>query len=46
MPHAIDPDKVVVFGMRPLGNGFLSTDEFAKESFYPTALGFSEKSVN
>lgn len=36
--------KVADFGMQPLGNGFLTPDQYPSEYFYPMAVGFSETS--
>lgn len=37
--------KVVDFGMQPLGNGFLSPDQYRDEYFFPMAVGYSEESM-
>lgn len=37
--------KVVDFGMQPLGNGFLAQKDFVGEYFYPMQIGFAEKSM-
>jgi methylation protein EvaC len=36
--------RVVDFGMQPLGNGFLTPDQYSSEYFYPMTVGFSETS--
>lgn len=37
--------SVVNFGMQPLGNGFLNTEHFLDEYFFPMTVGFSEASM-
>ena len=37
--------NVLDFGSQPLGNGFLSLNEFSSEYFYRLQLGFSEESM-
>lgn len=37
--------KVLDFGRQPLGNGFLSPEQFSSEYFYPMEIGFTEKSM-
>jgi len=36
--------EVANFGRQPLGNGFLSKEQFASEYFFPMAVGFCPKS--
>ena len=37
--------KVINFGQQPLGNGFLSSDDFIHEYFYQMEIGFCETSM-
>ena len=37
--------KVVDFELQPLGNGFLLSEQFSSEYFYPMEVGFSEASM-
>ena len=37
--------KVVDFGMQPLGNGFLSPNQYRDEYFFPMTVGYSEQSM-
>ncbi len=37
--------KTVNFGLHPLGNGFLSADDFSGEYFFPMEIGFCEASM-
>jgi SAM-dependent methyltransferase len=37
--------KTVDFGQQPLGNGFLSPEQFSGEYFYPMEVGFAETSM-
>ena len=37
--------EVLNFGLQPLGNGFLRSEAFSNEYFFPMAVGFSETSM-
>lgn len=37
--------EIISFGSQPLGNGFISTDGFDQEYFYPMSVGFCERSM-
>jgi 2-polyprenyl-3-methyl-5-hydroxy-6-metoxy-1,4-benzoquinol methylase len=37
--------KVLDFGMQPLGNGFLNSEQMQDEYFFPMEIGFSEVSM-
>ena len=37
--------EVVDFGRQPLGNGFLSKEQFSKEYFFDMKVGFDEESM-
>ena len=45
MTYCLNLTNVLDFGSQPLGNGFLTLNEFSSEYFYRMQLGFSEESM-
>ena len=38
-------EKILNFGLQPLGNGFLDAKDFENEYFFPMEIGYSEVSM-